>query len=240
MKYPKLILFVVMLTAALIVSACGGASTTTKNDPPAATSQPDTTEKDSQSAVNVIETNVESSETETGDEHSDGDEHAAEALPAGDAEHSDGDEHAATEAPATDAEHSDGDEHAAAATEGEHNDTEHEHETLPDEYASKTNPFASGDANALAAGEQVYTATCASCHGAEGKGDGPAAAALDPHPADFTNAEIMNGMSDNYLFWRISEGGMMAPFNSSMPAWKQALTEEQRWQAILYLRTFTQ
>ncbi len=223
MKYPKLVLFVVMLTAALIVSACGGASTTaTKNDPAAATSQPDTAEKDSQSAVNVIETNAESTETDTGDEHSDGDEHTA------------------AETPAADAEHSDGDEHAAATTEGEHSDSEHEHESLPDEYASKTNPFKADDADALAAGEQVYTTTCASCHGAEGKGDGPAAAALDPHPADFTNGEIMNGMSDTYLFWRISEGGMMAPFNSSMPAWKQALTEEQRWQVILYLRTFTQ
>ncbi len=199
MKYPKLVLFVVMLTAALIVSACGGSSTTstTRDNPTPAVSEKTANDGDGQSAITVLETNAES---ESGDEHGDGDEHAA------------------TEAPAA--------------------DTEHEHQSLPDEYASKTNPF-TDDADALAAGEQVYTASCTACHGAEGKGDGPAAAALDPHPADFTNAEIMNSMSDTYLFWRISEGGTMEPFNSSMPPWKQSLTEEQRWQVILYLRTFT-
>lgn len=39
-----------------------------------------------------------------------------------------------------------------------------------------------------ARGKGVYEASCASCHGASGKGDGPAAAGLEPAAADFTDA----------------------------------------------------
>lgn len=37
-----------------------------------------------------------------------------------------------------------------------------------------------------AEGEKVYNAFCVTCHGAKGKGDGPAAVALNPKPLDFT------------------------------------------------------
>lgn len=37
-----------------------------------------------------------------------------------------------------------------------------------------------------AAGKAKYDAICASCHGAVGKGDGPAAVALNPKPADLS------------------------------------------------------
>jgi mono/diheme cytochrome c family protein len=32
----------------------------------------------------------------------------------------------------------------------------------------------------------------------------------------------------------------MEPFNSAMKAWEMALTEEQRWQVISYIRTFSE
>jgi len=35
-------------------------------------------------------------------------------------------------------------------------------------------------------GAQIYKMNCSTCHGPEGKGDGVAAAALNPKPADFT------------------------------------------------------
>ncbi len=119
----------------------------------------------------------------------------------------------------------------AAPEEGDHG-----HAELPDEFAGMSNPLA-GDAAAAAAGEQIYQAFCAACHGAQGAGDGPAAASLNPKPTDLTDPTIMGQMDDNYLYWRISEGGAMAPFNSSMPAWKDTLEEEQIWQVIVYLRT---
>ena len=47
---------------------------------------------------------------------------------------------------------------------------------------------------------------CVTCHGASGKGDGPAAAALPPpKPADWTSPKIQ-AESDGELFWKISNG----------------------------------
>ena len=39
----------------------------------------------------------------------------------------------------------------------------------------------------------MYQAYCAACHGADGKGDGPASAALKSRPSDLTNLAKRNG-----------------------------------------------
>jgi hypothetical protein len=38
------------------------------------------------------------------------------------------------------------------------------------------------------------------------------------------------------LYWRISEGGAAAPFSSAMPAWKDSLEEQARWDLVNYMR----
>ncbi len=43
------------------------------------------------------------------------------------------------------------------------------------------------------AGTELYRRYCASCHGAEGRGDGPLSAALSPPPADLTTLARRNG-----------------------------------------------
>lgn len=78
---------------------------------------------------------------------------------------------------------------------------------------------------------------CGTYHGPEGKGDGPAAEGLDPKPASLADTQMMAELSDGYLFWRVSEGGIIEPFNSAMPPRKDILTEEQRWEAISFIRT---
>jgi mono/diheme cytochrome c family protein len=105
---------------------------------------------------------------------------------------------------------------------------------VPEEYTDLANPF-TGDADAIARGEILYQANCSSCHGNTGEGDGPASAGLDPKPKNL--AENQPNLSDSYLFWRISEGGLIQPFNSIMPGWKGLLREEQIWQVIAFLRT---
>jgi mono/diheme cytochrome c family protein len=99
----------------------------------------------------------------------------------------------------------------------------------PTEAAAKKNPFA-GQAAAAAAGKQIFTTTCAPCHGTTGRGDGPAAAALNPRPANYTTSAI-SGESDGSLFWKLSEG------RGAMVAFKSSLSEKQRWELITYIRT---
>lgn len=104
----------------------------------------------------------------------------------------------------------------------------------PDPYAGMTNPI-EGDTAAIEAGQTIFQNNCGSCHGQTGEGDGPAASALDPAPQNL--AENQSGLSDSYIFWRINEGGTMAPFNSTMPAWDGVLSDDQIWNVVAYIRT---
>ncbi|GAB4577351.1 MAG: hypothetical protein Fur0022_00820 [Anaerolineales bacterium] len=104
---------------------------------------------------------------------------------------------------------------------------------LPNAYARLTNPVP-GDNASLERGEAIYAANCAACHGEEGWGDGPAAENLSPAPAPLAHTAQM--LSDAYLFYRVSEGGGFAPFNSAMPPFKATLSEAERWDVINYLQ----
>lgn len=107
------------------------------------------------------------------------------------------------------------------------------HATVPAPYAGLTNPVAADDSSLERGGNQ-YSALCASCHGDGGMGDGPVGVALDPAPAPVAHTSQMLG--DDLLFWRLSQGGAMEPFNSAMPAWKDTLDEQSRWDLINYIR----
>ena len=103
----------------------------------------------------------------------------------------------------------------------------------PEPFADLSNPL-SDDPDMIAEGEVLYQANCSSCHGFTGKGDGTAASGLEPKPENL--AQNQSALSDAYLFWRISEGGLIKPFNSLMPAWKGLMNEEKIWQVVSYLR----
>ncbi len=107
------------------------------------------------------------------------------------------------------------------------------HAQIPADYAGMRSPVEADEAS-LARGAEIYTAQCATCHGDGGMGDGPAAAGLDPAPAAIAHTSQMLG--DDYLFWRVSEGGGMEPFNSAMVSWKAVLDEDARWDVINYVR----
>jgi mono/diheme cytochrome c family protein len=94
---------------------------------------------------------------------------------------------------------------------------------------SVNNPIAP-DLETLKAAKLLYITNCAPCHGNKGKGDGPAAAALSPKPADHSSA-LVQREKDGSLFWKISEG------NKPMPSYKTALTTTQRWELVDYIRT---
>lgn len=78
-------------------------------------------------------------------------------------------------------------------------------------------------------GKKSVETNCASCHGPTGKGDGPAAAALTPKPANWTGDKTKKE-TDGELFWKISNG------RGPMPPWKH-LPEKERWQIVNYIRS---
>lgn len=64
-------------------------------------------------------------------------------------------------------------------------------------------------ANAAAQKEadQVWNSRCVSCHGNVGKGDGPAAVALDPKPRSFSSVKWQASVDDAHIKKVIVGGG---------------------------------
>jgi mono/diheme cytochrome c family protein len=89
----------------------------------------------------------------------------------------------------------------------------------------------------VAAGRALYQQYCSMCHGPKGKGNGPAAAAMNPKPRDHTDGPYMNALSDAHLTKVISEGGAVVQLSPLMPAWKETLSSQQIADIIAYLRT---
>ncbi|NLG99260.1 MAG: c-type cytochrome [Chloroflexi bacterium] len=106
--------------------------------------------------------------------------------------------------------------------------------TPPPEFAQMTNPM-EGQADAATAGQEAYATNCASCHGNEAAGDGPAAGSLDPKPANLQNTAAET--EPQYMYWVISEGGAAAGLSASMPAFEGVLSEDAIWQIVTYLET---
>jgi mono/diheme cytochrome c family protein len=86
-------------------------------------------------------------------------------------------------------------------------------------------------------GKKFYVTYCSSCHGESGKGDGPAAASLPVKPANHTDGNVMNKMSDKTLTDIISKGGPAGGKSNFMPAWGGALKENQIQDIVAYLRS---
>lgn len=91
----------------------------------------------------------------------------------------------------------------------------------------------SGDA---ADGKKLYEQYCATCHGRSGKGDGPAAAGLNPKPRNHTDAKYMKTLSDDHLFKTIKEGGAAVGKSPIMPAWGASIPDDQIRDLVAYLR----
>lgn len=76
----------------------------------------------------------------------------------------------------------------------------------------------------------LYAAQCAACHGAQGRGDGPAAKGLDPEPSDFHDSERMAQRSVYGLYNTIALG----VGGTAMQAFAQ-LDEQERWALAFFV-----
>ena len=81
-------------------------------------------------------------------------------------------------------------------------------------------------------GKALFAAQCAACHGATGRGDGPAGKGLEPPPSNFHDAERMAQRSLYGLYSTISLGVA----GTSMQGYSQ-LSEDERWALAFYTGT---
>jgi mono/diheme cytochrome c family protein len=104
---------------------------------------------------------------------------------------------------------------------------------VPEEARQLKNPL-QPTPPALKSAREAYADKCAHCHGDTGKGDGRDAKRYDPAPSDLTDTKKMTGVTDGELFYKISEG------KKPMPVFKNKLTDDQRWQLVLLIRSFAE
>jgi DMSO reductase family type II enzyme heme b subunit len=119
--------------------------------------------------------------------------------------------------------------------------------TLGQDYAAKGFKLAVPSPHVAApedveAGKALYQERCSQCHGEAGDGDGVMADRLDPRPRDFrrgvykirttTQGELPTDMD----LFRIVSKGMPG---TSMPAWRDHLSDDQIWQLVVYIKTFS-
>jgi mono/diheme cytochrome c family protein len=88
-------------------------------------------------------------------------------------------------------------------------------------------------------GKKLYGQFCVTCHGESGKGDGAAAAALNPKPRDHTDKEYMSKMSDDDMLKVIKNGGASVGKSPLMPPWGASLKDNQIQDIIAYVRTLS-
>lgn len=94
--------------------------------------------------------------------------------------------------------------------------------------------FAEGNATK---GKGIYDKNCASCHGAGGKGDGVAAASLNPKPKDLTDKTLMAGLKDEQLVAIIKKGGGAVGKSPLMPPFGAALKDPDVQDVVAFIRS---
>ena len=100
------------------------------------------------------------------------------------------------------------------------------------EAQNLTNPAPRTQAS-LASAQQVFQINCATCHGQDGRGQGPMAqyfvqAGQEP-PVDFTGQRA-RARTDGQLFWLITNG------IGNMPSFANLLSDDERWAMVNVIR----
>ena len=92
-----------------------------------------------------------------------------------------------------------------------------------------SNPLAEEVADDGRAAE-MYDIYCRVCHGVAGAGDGSVGLKYNPQPMDLTLPYVQQ-QTDGQLYYTITHGGVI------MPSYRFAMSKEDRWRIVQYLRT---
>ncbi len=96
---------------------------------------------------------------------------------------------------------------------------------------------------------EIYDGACVTCHGPNGQGNGERAVSqpapdgfvseIQPPPADYTNARLMERFSDDFRFDLITKGRLAATTEAgytTMPPFGEELSDHEIWSTIRYIR----
>lgn len=100
---------------------------------------------------------------------------------------------------------------------------------VPRRWQRRKNPV-TGDAKSLAAGRRIFLRECLSCHGPEGKGNGPAAKDLETQPGNLSDPKMWE-QTDGAIHYKIRMG------RTPMPTFDTLLGTTDRWHVVNYIRT---
>lgn len=88
------------------------------------------------------------------------------------------------------------------------------------------------------AAEALYATLCVSCHGAEGRGDGPMAANLDPKPRNYADADWQASIRDDEIKAIIVKGGAALGKSKWMPGQPQLEGDPKLDMLVQIIRSF--
>src|SRR5690606_36904275 len=85
---------------------------------------------------------------------------------------------------------------------------------------------------------EIYTAACAACHGTDGRGTTPTLLAFDIPVPDFTDCSFSTVEPDGDWMAVSHDGGPARAFDRRMPAFGDALTDDELQRALDHIRAF--
>ena len=100
----------------------------------------------------------------------------------------------------------------------------------PEAARAAVNPIPTST-DVQAEGLRLYKKNCLTCHGAKGKGDGPATQFIESSPTDISTPEAQSRMTDGEIFWKVTKG------RNPMPSFEKKLSETERWKLVHYVRS---
>jgi mono/diheme cytochrome c family protein len=86
----------------------------------------------------------------------------------------------------------------------------------------------------VAHGKELFLRYCSGCHGSDGRGE---AKTFQPNVGNLSVKELMDQLTDDYLFTVIKKGGAAVGKNAAMPAWQSQLDDTQISDIIGFVRT---
>lgn len=102
----------------------------------------------------------------------------------------------------------------------------------PEEDRQVPNPI-ERTSESVEIGHKLYRENCETCHGAEGRGDGPGARVLEARLPDFTNKAWADTKTDGEWFYKISVG------KDPMVGYEDFLEEDEIWHTVNFVRSLS-